>query len=501
MFDSVSELWTDLPIFLACTLFLLGLVGIGEWLNARLHVSAEVTRRLIHAFTGLFVTLSPLLFASPFWIYVLALIFMVANFVAIQHHWFQGMHGISRKSWGTVTFPLALLFALVTSWSPDEGRIFAIQCTFLVLSFSDPLASWVGMSVPKPIVYQVGGSKKSVAGSVAFAVSAFLLVLLGLYLNGFDLRWGWDTIVLAAFTSAVAATLAEALGGDGWDNFFMVVAILTALVFVNHHHGLAYYLAFSVLVGIGFAFLAWRLTFLDLSGVFAVALLGMTVFGLGEWKWSLPGLTFFVLSSILSKLGKKRKAALEGKNEKTSRRDAGQVYANGGFAWAMLVLYVFFQHEAFYWAFVASFAAAAADTWGTEIGGYFQGKTWQLPAFRPVPPGVSGGISVSGTIGAFLGSGVVWLAGAAFLGDVWVWKGAFVIVGAGMVSMFLDSILGGTVQAQYMDASGVVVERRYSGLVENRLIAGYRWVNNDRVNLANTFLGGILGGLCYLGLS
>lgn len=500
MLNSGSEVWTDLPIFLSCLLFLLGLVSIGEWLNTRLNISAEVTRRLIHAFTGLFVVLSPMLFESPLWIYVLAFLFVVANFVAVQRKWFLGMHGISRKSWGTVTFPLALLFALLTSWSPDEGRIFAIQCTFLVLSFSDPLASWVGMGLYKPIPYQVAGAKKSVAGSVSFALSAFLLVLICLYLHGFHLTWGWDTILLTAFTTAITTTLAEALGRDGWDNFFMVVAALTVLVFINHHHGLAYYLAFSVLVGIGFAYAAWRLHFLDVSGAFAVALLGITVFGFGEWKWSLPGVTFFILSSLLSKWGKQRKALIEGKNEKSSLRDARQVYANGGFAWAMLVCYIFFQQEVFYWAYVASFAAAAADTWGTEIGGYFQGKTWQLPTFRAALPGISGGISVAGSLGAFTGASVVWLSAAAFLGEASFLHGAAIVIGAGFAAMLFDSILGGTVQARYLDPSGVEVERRHTGELENRLISGYTWINNDRVNMANTFFGGILGGLCYLWL-
>ena len=78
------------------------------------------------------------------------------------------------------------------------------------------------------------------------------------------------------------------------------------------------------------AVLAWRAHTLSTSGAWAAALTGGLIFGLGGWPWAVLLMTFFVSSSLLSRLFRKRKIALDEKFSKGSRRDWGQVLANGG---------------------------------------------------------------------------------------------------------------------------------------------------------------------------
>ncbi|RIK79036.1 hypothetical protein DCC62_06495 [candidate division KSB1 bacterium] len=63
------------------------------------------------------------------------------------------------------------------------------------------------------------------------------------------------------------------------------------------------------LLAMAVAAISYRVKFLDLSGALATFVLGSFVFGLGGWKFSLPLLAFFVLSSMLSRLGAARKRA------------------------------------------------------------------------------------------------------------------------------------------------------------------------------------------------
>ncbi len=125
---------------------------------------------------------------------------------------------------------------------------------------------------------------------------------------------------------------------------------------------------------------AWRLHLLNVSGMIAAGIMGMVVFGLGGLPWASLLIGFFVLSSLLSRLARKRKAHLDEKYAKGSQRDAWQVIANGGVATIILVITTF-QREvlgcsdtcfaANGWAFLAfagSLAAANADTWATELG-------------------------------------------------------------------------------------------------------------------------------------
>jgi len=250
-----------------------------------------------------------------------------------------------------------------------------------------------------------------------------------------------------------------------------------------------------ILLALAFAVLAWRIGFLSGSGAAASGLLAFGVVAAG-WAWAIPGLTFFVLSSLLSRAGRRRKAAAERLAEKGSRRDAGQVLANGGVAGALLALHALAPHPALYWGFVGAFAAAAADTWGTEIGTWAGGPTWQVATGRRVLPGTSGGVSLAGTLGAVAGALAV--VGSAlpfasrFLEGWSLGPTTALVAGAAVGAALLDSVLGATVQARYRSPDGALTERPMADGRPLPLAAGWRGITNDVVNLACTLVGGLV---------
>ncbi len=482
---------TDFAAFVLFGLGLLTVVGMGEVLRAKAGWRPEASRRFVHALTGVLVACCPFLFARPDGVYVLAGLFVVVNLWAVPRRVFPGMHAIERRSWGTVTYPLALLFALLTCWTLDPDRVYILQTAFLVLAVSDPLASAVGTSSARPRRFRMGANEKSVAGSLAFFLSAFALTAGALaVLGGHGLT---PAGIAAAFVVAIVATGAEALASGGWDNFFIVVAVVVPLVMLHAAPEAVGELVAAVAVAAAFSAAALALRFLDLSGALAAAGLAFSVVALGP-AWAVPGATFFVLSSLLSKLGRRRKAESEAVAEKGSRRDAGQVYANGGVAWMLLVAYVFVPADALYWGYAGAFAAAAADTWGTEIGTLVKGPTRLIWSGRRVPPGTSGGVSVAGTLGALAGATAVFLSLLPFVGAqveaLGVVAAAGLVIGGGMAAALVDSLLGATAQALYRDTqSGRLTERSRSGEHAHALVRGWRWITNDRVNLACTLTG------------
>ncbi len=54
--------------------------------------------------------------------------------------------------------------------------------------------------------------------------------------------------------------------------------------------------------------------------------------------------------------------------------------------------------------FAASFSAKLADTFGSEIGKRFGGKTYLITSLKKVERGTEGGISLEGTLASFLGA-------------------------------------------------------------------------------------------------
>lgn len=473
----------DFIAFLVSSLFLLGLIGFGEFIRAKFFIPSENIRRVIHFITGLFVVISPYIFESVFWIYVLGSIFTIANVIAIHQNWFKGMHDIGRKSYGTALFPLALLFALWLTKSHIlfETRAYIFQIAFLILAIADPMASLVGTRVRNPIKFTILGHIKTVQGALAFFICAFLVSFIGLNLWT---SWASSAVLLLALLLAAITTLTELLGGKGWDNFFIVLSSVTLLHFVHQQDNSLNYIGGATLAALAFSYVSYRLHFLSLSGAIATCLLAISVLGLGGWQWALPAIAFFVLSSLLSKWGKSNKSLTEIGYAKGSRRDAFQVLANGGVAWICLIANTFFPSPIWYLGFCGAFAAACADTWATEIGGYFRQPTFSIRTGKAVLPGTNGGISISGTIGSILGATLI-----AFCTALYAPNAFLMILCAGFLAALFDSLLGATLQGIYQDENGVETEK---AAPHRPLIRGYSWLNNDAVNLAANTLGALI---------
>lgn len=471
--------------------FLLALVALGEALR-RVGLRPETTRRVVHVGVGVFVASTPLMFTGPGPVYVLAVLFVVVNYVAWRRRWWAGMHRARPASLGTVTFPLALLPALLIGWSWDPDHRFALQAAFLILAISDPLAAWVGTRRGRRVA--VGQATKSWAGSGVFGSSAFficLLVLVG-WTSAGALDWTGHDIVRASAVVAVVATMTEALGGRGWDNFFVVLATMIPLVAWETHAAMRGPIVVGAGSGVLFAALAWRLRALSPSGALAGGLLAASLIGLGGWRWAVPGFVFFILSSALSRVGRRRKRKAEARSEKGAVRDAGQVYANGGIGWTLLLLHVAVPSNVLYWGFLGAFAAAAADTWATELGALSARRPRLVTTGAPVPRGTSGAVSMLGTMAAVAGAASVALSAWAVAPDLFrsvgVAAGLGLVVGGGMAGALADSLAGATVQVQYRTPGGETTERPAGPVVR-----GWSWMTNDRVNALCTAVGAIAG--------
>lgn len=256
----------------------------------------------------------------------------------------------------------------------------------------------------------------------------------------------------------------------------------------------------GVLAAAAVAFLSYRFRLLSLSGAWATLLLGSVVFGLGGIAWSVPLLVFFILSSLLSRFGPKRKRRalerLEGTFEKGSTRDAMQVLANGGVSGLAALAYAVVPSEVLAAAYLGALAAAAADTWGTEIG-VMARQARSIIVLRAVPTGTSGGISTIGSFAAVAGAASV-AASGVLLGPPFGGMFLAAVVG-GFAGMLADSLLGATAQAQYRCATcGALTERRVHCDAPAILTRGFRAVTNDAVNIACCVVGALVAALLLL---
>jgi uncharacterized protein (TIGR00297 family) len=216
------------------------------------------------------------------------------------------------------------------------------------------------------------------------------------------------------------------------------------------------------------------------GGRLAALLVGVAVWwGLG-WTGLIPLFAFLLTGSLLTRAATGTAAA----------RNARQVLANGGVA-ACAALWGHWPGAA------GALAAAAADTWATEIGAFSPAPPRLITTGRRVAPGRSGGITLPGTAGGVLGA-VAIAACAALATSTLRWRGAGIAAGAGVVGMLVDSLLGAAVQAHYAcDECRTTAERPGNCHGPLRLVQGLRWLDNDGVNLLGSLTGALLAAVGY----
>lgn len=245
----------------------------------------------------------------------------------------------------------------------------------------------------------------------------------------------------------------------------------------------------GVVLALVVAALSYRVKALSGTGAMAAAVVGGMTFGLGGWPAALLLLGFFISSSALSGVGREPKLALSEKFSKDSRRDAGQVLANGGLAAVLAAVYGISGSPLWLLGMAGALAAANADTWGTELGVLSSRQPRRILGGRPVEPGTSGAVSFVGVLASLAGAGLIGVLGWTASGDPqWILWGML----GGLAGSLFDSLLGASVQAIYWCPSCEKETERHPVHVcgtPTELLRGWRWLNNDLVNALSVAVG------------
>ena len=208
---------------------------------------------------------------------------------------------------------------------------------------------------------------------------------------------------------------------------------------------------------------------LTADGLAAALVVGGGVAAGFEWSGLVLLFAFFLSGSLLTQWS----------GGAGGRRNARQVLANGGVAAAAAI--------AGGWpAFAGALAAATADTWATEIGAFSPIAPRLLTTGAPVPAGTSGGITVLGTAGGVAGALLIATLATALGPAPWL-----VVAAAGVAGMSADSLCGAALQGGFECASCGARHERADTLCHEpvKLIRGWRWLDNDGVNVVATLVG------------
>ena len=452
----------------------------------KLGASKKITRKIVHILVGFeWVILYHFMGAG---IHFLAVCIAFLLMLAVVY-WKRLMPMISSdgdNAPGTVYYAVAMtIMAIITLFVEEMILPFGIGvfCT----SIGDGFAGVVGQGLSHRANPKIYGNKTFYGTLTNFIVCVMVVAVMN-SIFGLGLLW-WHIISVAFF-----AVELELFTGHGLDNITVTLgSSLLSFAFINLDsiNGYVMPILITPLV-IAFSHTKNALT---KGGIIAALILDVVIsVSLGNFGFIIL-LAFFAFGVLVDKIKKRYDKARQNIEKKGTKRDAVQVLANATIPAISAVLYFIFKEQIFVVAFVASLAEALADTVASGIGA-FSRSTFDPFRMRKCEKGISGGMSILGTLASILGATIISALALAF-GRITLTESLIILI-AGFLGGVFDSMLGSLLQVKYKCiVCGKILEREEHCGERTHKYSGLSFVTNDTVNLLGTLFSAVIAALIY----
>ncbi|MFB6303589.1 MAG: TIGR00297 family protein [Haloferacaceae archaeon] len=206
-------------------------------------------------------------------------------------------------------------------------------------------------------------------------------------------------------------------------------------------------IALGVTLALGYV--SYGLGTASVPGMLTGVLLGLLTLVLGGFAWFAVLIAFFAVGGLAAKYRYEEKRARGVAEGNEGARGTGNVLGNAAVALAAVIGFAAVpvlpaDAALFRFAFAGSVAAAMSDTLSSEIGGLFDDPRL-VTTLERVEPGTDGGVTWQGSLAGVAGAALVAAVATLLLPTASV-PAAGVVVAAGVAGMFVDSLLGATVE-------------------------------------------------------
>jgi len=178
----------------------------------------EVSRKIVHVTNYTMIAFWPF-FTSYKVVIAIELVFLLIAILARKYHWTNTVSNVYRLTWGE---QFGALGTIVIALMNPNPWIFATAMLFVGLA--DAAAALVGKSIGK-YKYMIFGNKKTLEGSTAFALTAFLIMIVMVQFMPSDISVSWPLIILLP----LATTAIEGISPFGLDNFLIPLVVVIVL--------------------------------------------------------------------------------------------------------------------------------------------------------------------------------------------------------------------------------------------------------------------------------
>ena len=219
------------------------LFAIGEALYHLVKLPVEITRKFVHLFTGLICLSFPFVLETHWSVLILTFSFVAILVLSMKFNFLKSINAVKRKTSGSFLFPIViyLTFWIYSIYGRDNlqgigladrtagmfnpGGTIYYFLPILLLAVCDPLAAIFGKRWPYG-KYRILNETKTIVGSTAFCLSAFLLSVVFLI----PVTPYISAALLVAVSVAGTTTIAEAVSQRGFDNLLIPLTAAGILI-------------------------------------------------------------------------------------------------------------------------------------------------------------------------------------------------------------------------------------------------------------------------------
>ncbi len=241
-FPGLELVWDIIAFFISLIVVMM-LVQINAAIEKSGKLPTDVTRKVIHIFAAPLWILTWMLFSGGIfsrWLALIVPLFFVLQFVAIGTGKVENedfVKSMSRSGdpkellGGTLYYSLLMMvFGIISFYVPAGGAL-ALASPMAIIVFGclaggDGLADVIGRKYGGDKKFGIGGSERTIAGSIGMFLGSFLFSIILLYLFSFEVI-GWDVMAMLVpvLVISIVATIVEALSPKGLDNWTVPIAV------------------------------------------------------------------------------------------------------------------------------------------------------------------------------------------------------------------------------------------------------------------------------------
>lgn len=380
-----------------------------------------------------------------------------------------------NKNPGTIYYALSLLLLSTLTYFFHDLYPYMFF-GFGALAFGDGLASVIGLAFKGPKIYK----NKTFNGFLACLLASF--VTLVMISRGYLLSFS----PFALFALAIFIAIIE-LVDLGLDN--LLIPILTFFImFGIAKLGTNFVIALCIFDTV--FLLAYLLKVMTYYGALLGALTGACFY----YFTGVYGLIFVLglyIVLLVVHVIRKKKQIKDDVTKKIGPKDVIQVLANGSISIIYLLLGQFLSEKMFIVMAFIIMLSGFADSIASDIGSMSKGQAFDLFKGKKTQMGLSGGITLLGTVSMILFTGVFAYLITLINGISYIYS--FIIFGFVVFAQIVDTMLGSLFQAKYKCSDcGILLEKEIHHDKPTILVSGFKWMNNDLVNLISSVAVGLL---------